>query len=192
MKKDFFGKFSENTEKKTIPDNNKKKKRKIKEIDDEENDLEVEEEEEENYSNASDEEKFNEEFDEDEEDDNKLTLINSHSNKNKKIEVAELDVEEEEMDQKFLEKEAKKTELRKLRKKFKINITPEEEANPPITSFEELESQYQLKKYLYNNIQRLNYKKPTPIQMQSIPILLSKVDLLSCAPTGFFFPPFLV
>lgn len=33
-------------------------------------------------------------------------------------------------------------------------------------------------------IQRLNYKKPTPIQMQTIPIGLDRKDLIGIAPTG--------
>ena len=38
--------------------------------------------------------------------------------------------------------------------------------------------------YLVENLKKLNYTDPTPIQMQSIPIVLAKRELLACAPTG--------
>jgi ATP-dependent RNA helicase DDX52/ROK1 len=49
----------------------------------------------------------------------------------------------------------------------------------PIKSFQEV----QLKRYLINNILK-EHQSPTPIQMQSIPIMLGGRDLIACAPTG--------
>jgi ATP-dependent RNA helicase DDX52/ROK1 len=48
----------------------------------------------------------------------------------------------------------------------------------PIKSFDQL----CLKNFLMKNLSE--FSNPTPIQMQSIPIMLSKRDLIACAPTG--------
>lgn len=42
----------------------------------------------------------------------------------------------------------------------------------------------QLPKLLLQNIRILNYAKPTPIQMQTIPIGLERKDMIGIAPTG--------
>jgi ATP-dependent RNA helicase DDX52/ROK1 len=69
-----------------------------------------------------------------------------------------------------------------LRKKYRINVTGT--APPaPLSSFEDL-SKFNPPEYLSSNIDELQFNTPTPIQMQSIPIILSRRDLLACAPTG--------
>src|SRR5436190_20976066 len=69
-----------------------------------------------------------------------------------------------------------------LRRRHRINVTG---TNPPapLSSFESL-SQFDPPEYLNSNIDQLQFSSPTPIQMQSIPIILEKRDLLACAPTG--------
>jgi ATP-dependent RNA helicase DDX52/ROK1 len=52
----------------------------------------------------------------------------------------------------------------------------------PITSFAELEAS--MRAYLLRNIETAGYTTPTPIQMQSIPILLHGRELMAIAPTG--------
>ncbi|KAL9653071.1 hypothetical protein ABK040_006290 [Willaertia magna] len=57
----------------------------------------------------------------------------------------------------------------------------------PFTSFTELKQRYPtlVKDYLNKNlITKLKYKQPTPIQSQSIPIILSRKECLIAAPTG--------
>ncbi|PWA64912.1 P-loop containing nucleoside triphosphate hydrolases superfamily protein [Artemisia annua] len=54
----------------------------------------------------------------------------------------------------------------------------------PLHDFSELRSRYECKPYILRNLAELNIKKPTPIQMQAIPILLSGRDVFACAPTG--------
>lgn len=70
-----------------------------------------------------------------------------------------------------------------LRKKYRINVTG---SNPPspISSFNDLAHQFKAPDYLQSNIEQLEFNTLTPIQLQSIPIILGKRDLLACAPTG--------
>lgn len=54
----------------------------------------------------------------------------------------------------------------------------------PITSFEELHTNYNMNEKLVQNLVNCNYSKPTAIQMQAIPIMLKGRPLMACAPTG--------
>lgn len=72
--------------------------------------------------------------------------------------------------------------VEQLRKRYRINVTGTDPP-PPLSSFQDL-APYNVPEYLESNISRLDFNAPTPVQMQSIPIILSKRDLLACAPTG--------
>ncbi|KAL4138695.1 hypothetical protein PRIC2_002199 [Phytophthora ramorum] len=59
----------------------------------------------------------------------------------------------------------------------------------PITSFADMRldsssSAQQMKRVLLQNIERSEYKEPTSVQMQAIPSLLLRRDVLATAPTG--------
>ncbi|RLN47614.1 hypothetical protein BBJ29_005630 [Phytophthora kernoviae] len=59
----------------------------------------------------------------------------------------------------------------------------------PITAFADMRmdtstSAQQMKRVLLQNIERSEYKEPTSVQMQSIPSLLDRRDVLATAPTG--------
>jgi ATP-dependent RNA helicase DDX52/ROK1 len=69
-----------------------------------------------------------------------------------------------------------------VRRKHRINITGMDPP-APLSSFSEL-SQFECPEYLVSRIDRLEYQVPTPIQRQSIPVILAGRDLLACAPTG--------
>ncbi|KAI8996716.1 P-loop containing nucleoside triphosphate hydrolase protein [Gaertneriomyces semiglobifer] len=54
----------------------------------------------------------------------------------------------------------------------------------PLQSFHELVGRFQIKSFLQRNLDDSGYTVPTPIQMQSIPIMLHGRELMACAPTG--------
>jgi ATP-dependent RNA helicase DDX52/ROK1 len=75
-------------------------------------------------------------------------------------------------------------EAKEFRKQHKIKVYGTDVPNP-FRTFEDLVSPaYNLNPTLYNNLMNVKYKTPTPVQMQSIPIMLNGRDLMSCAPTG--------
>ncbi|KAF9160773.1 RNA-dependent ATPase rok1 [Actinomortierella ambigua] len=78
---------------------------------------------------------------------------------------------------------ASKEELEFFRSQLKIRVYGTDIPNP-FKSFEGLGKQYQLASYLQHNITEAGFKKPTPIQMQAIPVILHGRDLMAMAPTG--------
>ncbi|KAI8971111.1 P-loop containing nucleoside triphosphate hydrolase protein [Pilobolus umbonatus] len=71
-----------------------------------------------------------------------------------------------------------------FRKEHQIKVYGTDIPNP-LRSFEDLASTaYNLNPKLYRNLMNIKYSTPTPVQMQSIPIMLKGRDLMSCAPTG--------
>ncbi|KAK9955718.1 hypothetical protein ABG768_015575 [Culter alburnus] len=54
----------------------------------------------------------------------------------------------------------------------------------PVSSFEELQKEYDLDPRVIQNIKAAGFQTPTPIQMQAIPLMMHKREILACAPTG--------
>lgn len=78
--------------------------------------------------------------------------------------------------------------IQQLRRQLGIRVSGES-APAPITSFADMRlnssANSQLMKHvLLQNIERSEYKEPTPVQMQAIPCLLLQRDVLATAPTG--------
>jgi len=71
---------------------------------------------------------------------------------------------------------------KQLRKRYRMNVSGSD-SPAPLSSFDDL-AQLNAPEYLLSNIDELQFNAPTPVQMQSIPIILAKRDLLACAPTG--------
>ncbi|CAN6646341.1 ATP-dependent RNA helicase Rok1p [Trichomonascus vanleenenianus] len=69
------------------------------------------------------------------------------------------------------------------RKATKTKVTGED-IPLPIGSFSDLKTRFKLHPHLMRNLQRQNFDKPTPIQSESIPVMLKERDLIACAPTG--------
>ena len=70
-----------------------------------------------------------------------------------------------------------RTESEEFEEDFPIDISEE---FPEMISFADCE----VHATLLNNIKKMGYNKPTPIQKYSIPISLSRRDLMACAQTG--------
>ncbi|KAI7817811.1 P-loop containing nucleoside triphosphate hydrolase protein [Gamsiella multidivaricata] len=64
----------------------------------------------------------------------------------------------------------------------RINVSRQggPESYTPLTSFD----QAKFHPTILENIQRMHYKDPTPVQKNAIPLLMSGYDLLACAQTG--------
>ena len=58
--------------------------------------------------------------------------------------------------------------------------------NPPkpIPTFYSMDMEKDLKNVIISNIEKSDWKEPTPIQMQGIPSMLAGRDVLAAAPTG--------
>ncbi|XP_030848092.1 probable ATP-dependent RNA helicase DDX52 isoform X2 [Strongylocentrotus purpuratus] len=73
--------------------------------------------------------------------------------------------------------------IKAIRKRNRIHVQGEDIPDP-VETFEELQEEYGLHDDIIQNIMRVGYAAPTPIQMQAIPVLLHRRELLACAPTG--------
>lgn len=74
-------------------------------------------------------------------------------------------------------------QINQFRNQHHISVTGSH-VPKPIGTFDELVTEYQVSNKLLENMKQCGYEYPTPIQMQAIPILLQKRQLLACAPTG--------
>ncbi|RKP19338.1 P-loop containing nucleoside triphosphate hydrolase protein [Rozella allomycis CSF55] len=72
-----------------------------------------------------------------------------------------------------------------LRNKYKIRLYDGDETLPnPISSFDDFIEKYDLDNNFKTVLKSQNFDKPTPIQMQAMPMIMEKVELISLAPTG--------
>lgn len=74
-------------------------------------------------------------------------------------------------------------EIVHFRRVNKIYVTGSDIPDP-IETFYQLVTDYKMKESLLDNIGNLRYTVPTPIQMQTIPLMLHERQILACAPTG--------
>uniref|UniRef100_A0A673IMC5 ATP-dependent RNA helicase n=1 Tax=Sinocyclocheilus rhinocerous TaxID=307959 RepID=A0A673IMC5_9TELE len=54
----------------------------------------------------------------------------------------------------------------------------------PVSTFEELQQEYDLDPRIIQNIKAAGFQTPTPIQMQAVPLMMHKREILASAPTG--------
>ncbi|XP_011182000.2 DEAD box protein 52 homolog [Zeugodacus cucurbitae] len=83
------------------------------------------------------------------------------------------------------EREAKLQEemVTTIRKENLITVRGKNIA-PPVTTFAELKNDYGMCDRLLQNLAIATYSKPTPIQMQAMPLLLQGRNVMASAPTG--------
>ncbi|KFM71603.1 putative ATP-dependent RNA helicase DDX52, partial [Stegodyphus mimosarum] len=77
----------------------------------------------------------------------------------------------------------RKEEVTHFRRIHKIYVTGNDVPDP-IENFNQLVSDYGVSSVILENIHKLGYAAPTPIQMQALPLLLHNRQILACAPTG--------
>lgn len=79
--------------------------------------------------------------------------------------------------------EKESVKIYQLRQKLGIN-TRGKNVPAPVTTFDEMFSLGMITDKIRENIRICGYEEPTPIQMQSIPIMYDNKQILACAPTG--------
>ena len=70
-----------------------------------------------------------------------------------------------------------------IRSRHRINVHGSDLPDP-ISTFEELQSEYRLNARVLHNLKDAGLNSPTPIQMQAKPLMMHSRELLACAPTG--------
>lgn len=80
-------------------------------------------------------------------------------------------------------RQKKQQEIQSVRDKYQITVFGKY-IPAPLNNFEELNHLYGVDDNLLENMNMCNYKEPTPIQRQALPILLECRSILACAPTG--------
>ncbi|CAG8593082.1 19455_t:CDS:10, partial [Racocetra persica] len=78
---------------------------------------------------------------------------------------------------------SKQENVKMFRKRHRIRVYGTDIPNP-FHSFSDLYNIYGFQQYLCKNLESAGYKKPTPVQMQTVPIILHGRDAMAMAPTG--------
>ncbi|KAK1788052.1 hypothetical protein P4O66_016531 [Electrophorus voltai] len=80
-------------------------------------------------------------------------------------------------------KQLHQEKVSQLRHKNRINVHGSDVPDP-LSTFEELRQEYELDPRIIQNIKAAGFQTPTPIQMQAIPLMMHRREILACAPTG--------
>ncbi|KAB5548700.1 hypothetical protein PHYPO_G00058590 [Pangasianodon hypophthalmus] len=80
-------------------------------------------------------------------------------------------------------KQLHKEKLNQIRHQNRINVHGTDVPDP-LGTFEELQQEYELDSRIIQNIRAAGFQTPTPIQMQAIPLMMHRREILACAPTG--------
>ncbi|XP_077051142.1 putative ATP-dependent RNA helicase DDX52 [Siphateles boraxobius] len=80
-------------------------------------------------------------------------------------------------------KQLHQEKVNRVRNQNRINVHGTDIPDP-VSTFEELQEEYDLDPRVIQNIKTAGFHTPTPIQMQAIPLMMHKRDILACAPTG--------
>uniref|UniRef100_A0A672RNZ3 ATP-dependent RNA helicase n=1 Tax=Sinocyclocheilus grahami TaxID=75366 RepID=A0A672RNZ3_SINGR len=80
-------------------------------------------------------------------------------------------------------KQLRQEKVNRIRHQNRINVHGTDIPDP-ISTFEELQKEYDLDPRIVQNIKAAGFQTPTPIQMQAIPLMMLKREILASAPTG--------
>ncbi|XP_064612172.1 probable ATP-dependent RNA helicase DDX52 [Liolophura sinensis] len=77
----------------------------------------------------------------------------------------------------------KQEEVNHLRNKHRIHVYGSDIPDPVVT-FDQLTSRYGVNSRLIKNLVSAGYKDLTAVQMQAVPVMLQRREIMGCAPTG--------
>ncbi|XP_032823622.2 putative ATP-dependent RNA helicase DDX52 isoform X1 [Petromyzon marinus] len=77
----------------------------------------------------------------------------------------------------------RRDQVNALRNSLKVHVSGTD-VPPPLASFEQLRSEYELHPRILSNVLEAGYLQPTPVQRQAIPLMMQRREILACAPTG--------
>lgn len=77
----------------------------------------------------------------------------------------------------------KKLNIDELRQQNEITYIGEDVPDP-LATFEEMYSTYDLPSFIMKNLKKAQFTLPTAVQMQAIPLLMDKRELICCSFTG--------
>jgi len=92
-------------------------------------------------------------------------------------------VDEEIEDPLVKSRNQRRDRINKLLKQHKIKLEGED-IPFPVSNFSKMKKRYNIPDSLLANMMKSEYERPTPVQMQSVPILMKNRNLISIAPTG--------
>ncbi|XP_043077581.1 probable ATP-dependent RNA helicase DDX52 [Puntigrus tetrazona] len=73
--------------------------------------------------------------------------------------------------------------VNRIRRQNRINVHGTDIPDP-ISTFEEMQKEYDVDPRIIENIKAAGFQTPTPIQIQAIPLMMHKREILASAPTG--------
>ncbi|XP_039149544.1 probable ATP-dependent RNA helicase DDX52 isoform X4 [Drosophila simulans] len=121
-----------------------------------------------------------EESDNDDEDTTEFRLLDGESSNQPKRKKPK---KEKTLSPKELELQRAAEEANETRKQYGIRVLGKN-VPPPVDSFGTLTRDFKMLPRLQQNLLSRNFDRPTPIQMQALPVLLQRRALMACAPTG--------
>ncbi|XP_067328118.1 probable ATP-dependent RNA helicase DDX52 [Anolis sagrei] len=80
-------------------------------------------------------------------------------------------------------RQARQEKVNRFRNKHKIYVQGTDLPDP-VATFEQLGEEYKILPRIMQNLEAAGFQTPTPVQMQAIPAMLHRRELLACAPTG--------
>nr|XP_003230551.2 PREDICTED: probable ATP-dependent RNA helicase DDX52 [Anolis carolinensis] len=80
-------------------------------------------------------------------------------------------------------RQARQEKINRFRNKHKIYVQGTDLPDP-VATFEQLREEYKISPRIMRNVEAAGFQAPTPVQMQAIPAMLHRRELLACAPTG--------
>ncbi len=109
----------------------------------------------------------------------------SYSESEEEEDVSSVEDSDQESGRKSKPKTFKNTDqVNEFRNSMRIKVKGGESVVNPVTSFAAMDMHASIKEVICANVEKSEWKEPTPIQMQAIPTLLSGRDVLAAAPTG--------